>query len=68
MSFLPHENFVFLMRIEKAHGTFERSHTVKSCIKAVAYVQFFNFVVWLLFKCGFYLRRLICKILSLQNP
>ena len=30
--------------------------TVKSCIKAVAYVQFFNFLVRLLFKCGFYLR------------
>ena len=30
--------------------------TVKSCIKAAAYVQFFNFLVRLLFKCGFYLR------------
>ena len=29
--------------------------TVKSCIKAAAYVQFFNFLVRLLFKCGFYL-------------
>ena len=26
MSFLPHENFIFLMRIEKAHETFVRSH------------------------------------------
>ena len=31
-------------------------HTVKSCIKAAAYVQVFNFLVRLLFKCGFYLR------------
>ena len=30
--------------------------SVKSCIKAAAYVQFFNFLVRLLFKCGFYLR------------
>ena len=30
--------------------------TVKSCIKAAADVQFFNFLVRLLFKCGFYLR------------
>ena len=28
--------------------------TVKSCIKAAAYVQFFNFLVWLLFDCGLY--------------
>ena len=30
--------------------------TAKSCIKAAAYVQFFNFLVRLLFKCSFYLR------------
>ena len=32
------------------------THTEKACIKADAYVQFFNFLVRLLFKCGFYLR------------
>ena len=31
-------------------------YTVKSCIKAAAYVKYFNFGVRLLFKCGFYLR------------
>ena len=30
--------------------------TVKSCIKPLADVQFFNFLVRLLFKCVFYLR------------
>ena len=30
--------------------------TVKSCIKAAANMQFFNFLVWLLFEGGFYLR------------
>ena len=34
----------------------ETSTTVQSCITAAAYVQFFNFLVRLLFKCGFYLR------------
>ena len=37
--------------------------TVKSCIKAAAYVQFFNFLVRLLFKCGFYLR-----VACMQRP
>ena len=32
------------------------SCTVKLCIKAAANVKIFNFLVWLLFKCGFYLR------------
>ena len=36
---------------------------VKSCIKASAYVQFFNFLLRLLFKCGFYLR-----VAYMQNP
>ena len=31
-------------------------NTVKLCVKAAAYMQYFNFSVWLLFKCGFYLR------------
>ena len=33
-----------------------RACTAKSCIKAAACVQFFNFLVRLLFKDGFYLR------------
>ena len=37
--------------------------TVKSCIKAAACVQFFIFLVRLLFKCGFYLRAAY-----MQNP
>ena len=41
----------------------ENTCTVKSCIKAVAFVQFFNFLVWLLFKCGFYLR-----VVYMQSP
>ena len=36
--------------------TFAQGLTVKSCIKAAAYVQFFNILVQLLFKCGFYSR------------
>ena len=38
--------------------------TVKSCIKAAVYVQFFNFLVRLLFKGGLYAD----KVLRLQNP
>ena len=44
-----------------AHALYK--NTVKSCIKAVACVQFFNFLVRLLFKCGFYLRAAY-----MQNP
>ena len=38
------------------HISDRQMHTVKPCIKAATYVQFFNFLVRLLFKCGFYLR------------
>ena len=48
-----------------------RMITVNSCMKAAAYVQIFNFLVRLLFKCGFNLRAAyvrMCKVWSLQNP
>ena len=35
--------------------------TVKSSIKATAYVQFFNFLVRLLLKCGLYAMFWVCK-------
>ena len=35
------------------------TNTVKWCIKAMAYVQFFNFLVRLFFKCGIFKPRLI---------
>ena len=34
----------------------DKLNIVKSCIKAAAYMQFFNFLLRLLFKCGFYSR------------
>ena len=54
--------------INKGWAGLEAKHlqaqcTVKSCIKAAAYVQFFNFLVQLLFKCSFYLRAAY-----MQNP
>ena len=48
-----------------------RMISVNSCIKAAAYVQFFNLLVRLLFKCGFHVRAAyvsMCKVWSLQNP
>ena len=42
--------------------------TVKPCIKAAAYVQFFNFLVWLLFKCGLYLRAAYMQSLESAKP
>ena len=41
----------------------ETSTTVQSCIKAAANVQFLNFLVRLLFKCGFHLR-----VAHMQSP
>ena len=41
-------------------------YTVKSCTKATACVQYFNFLERLLFKCGFYLRAVMCNVL--RNP
>ena len=38
-----------------------KNHTVKSCIKAAAYVQFFNFLVRLLFKYALYAKSWVCK-------
>ena len=37
-------------------GSVHKKHTEKSCIKAAAYVPFFNFLVWILFECGLYSR------------
>ena len=42
--------------------------TVKSCIGATAYLQFFNFLVRLLFKCGFYLRAAYVQNPELAKP
>ena len=42
--------------VGELRAVLNRWHTVKSCIKAAAYDQLFNFLVRLPFKCGFYLR------------
>ena len=43
--------------------------TVKSCTNAAAYAQMYNFLLRLLFKCGFYSRAAyMSNVLSLQNP
>ena len=39
-------------------------YTVNSCIKAAGYVQLFNFLMWLLFKCGFYSRVALYAMFS----
>ena len=38
------------------------------CIKAVAYVQLFNFLVRLLFKCGLYLRAAYMQCSESAKP
>ena len=58
--------------IEHMIYTMRRSGEVSTaewCIKATAYVQFFNFLVQLLSKCGFLFLRafFICNVLSLKN-
>ena len=49
-----------------------RKDTIKSCIEAVAYIiiimQSSNFLVRLLFKCGFYLRVAYMQNLESANP
>ena len=42
--------------------------TIKWCIKAAAYVQFFNFLARLLFKCGFYLRAVYMQCPESAKP
>ena len=41
---------------------------VKSCTKAVAFVQFFNFLVRLLFECGFYSRAACMQYSDYTKP
>ena len=48
-----------------------RKDTIKSCIEAVAYIiimQSSNFLVRLLFKCGFYLRVAYMQNIESANP